>query len=401
MKSGWAIKKLGEVCESQIARLKSLNIKKIKYIDISSIDRTAKRVLGTTEYSVHEAPGRAQQVVYPDDLLVSTVRPNLNAVALVPRDIDGTLIASTGFSVLRAKDVVSSRWLYYYSQTNKFIDPLVADSEKAAYPSVTDTRVRELDVPVPPLAEQKRIVAKIDAAFEKIDKLKANAERNLANAKELFQSALDEAMRPKKGWMEKRLGEVCAKIGSGATPRGGRSSYCATGVSLIRSMNVYDHAFEYKDLAHISNDQANELDNVTIENQDVLINITGASVARCCVVPNDVLPARVNQHVAILRIGNRTVLESEFLCYSLITPANKHLLLGIGEAGSTRQALTKSDLSNFVIQIPPIKLQREIIQKVSELSYRVAALQQHYTRQIADCAEMRQSVLRTAFEGRL
>ena len=96
-----------------------------------------------------------------------------------------------------------------------------------------------------------------------------------------------------------------------------------------------------------------------------------------------------------------TVLEPEFLCYSLITPANKHLLLGIGEAGSTRQALTKSDLSNFVIQIPSIKLQREIIQKVSELSYCVAALEQNFLRQIADCAEMRQSVLREAFEGRL
>ena len=401
MKSGWAIKKLGEVCESQIARLKSLEVKKIYYIDISSIDRTTKKVLGTTEYSVHEAPGRAQQVVYPDDLLVSTVRPNLNAVALVPRDFDGTLIASTAFSVLRAKDIASSRWLYYYSQTNSFIDPLVADSEKAAYPSVTDTRVRELDVPLPPLSEQKRIVAKIDAAFEKIDKLKANAERNLANAKDLFQSALDEAMRPKDGWVEKRLGEVCSKIGSGATPKGGRNSYRADGISLIRSMNVYDHAFKYDELAHINEVQAKLLENVAIEQDDVLINITGASVARCCVVPNDVLPARVNQHVSILRIANRKVLEPHFVCYSLITKECKVRLLGIGEAGSTRQALTKSDLQSFTISMPMIIEQRQIVNRLDILAEKTKLLEQNYTRQIADCAEMRQAVLREAFEGRL
>ena len=94
-----------------------------------------------------------------------------------------------------------------------------------------------------------------------------------------------------KCWSTDQLGELTTKIGSGATPKGGRESYGTEGISLIRSMNVHNGYFEYKELAHISDEQAEKLDNVTIHENDVLLNITGASVARCCITPNDVLPA--------------------------------------------------------------------------------------------------------------
>ena len=97
------------------------------------------------------------------------------------------------------------------------------------------------------------------------------------------------------------LKQLCSKIGSGATPKGGKTAYQESGVSLVRSTNVFDYAFSYDDLAHISDEQADQLSNVIVEENDVLFNITGVSVTRCCIVPADVLPARVNQHVMILR----------------------------------------------------------------------------------------------------
>jgi type I restriction enzyme S subunit len=162
-------------------------------------------------------------------------------------------------------------------------------------------------------------------------------------------------------------------------------------------MNVYDCEFEYSELAHINDIQAKELANVTIEAKDVLINITGASVARCCVVPSDVIPARVNQHVAILRIADGNFINPEFLCYILVAPSKKTLLLGIGEAGSTRQALTKGDLSSFKISFPDIAEQKDIVKKVRSLSQDCKMLQLNYARQIADCAEMRQAILSEEF----
>jgi len=104
-----------------------------------------------------------------------------------------------------------------------------------------------------------------------------------------------------EGWAERTLGEHCIKIGSGATPRGGNEAYKQEGISLIRSQNVLDFDFSYNGLAFIDDEQASKLSNVEIFEEDVLVNITGDSVARVCSVPKEVIPARVNQHVAILR----------------------------------------------------------------------------------------------------
>jgi type I restriction enzyme S subunit len=109
-------------------------------------------------------------------------------------------------------------------------------------------------------------------------------------------------------------------------PRGGEESYKDIGISLIRSMNVHDYGFKYRKLAFIDADQANDLSNVEIQSGDVLLNITGASVARCCIVPDDVLPARVNQHVSIIRpITDK--LDSRFLHFLLISKPYKDELL--------------------------------------------------------------------------
>src|SRR5690554_4792761 len=144
-------------------------------------------------------------------------------------------------------------------------------------------------------------------------------------------------------WVETILKKISVKIGSGATPRGGAEAYKSEGISLIRSQNILDFDFSYNGLAFIDNEQANKLSNVTIEENDVLINITGDSVARVCMVPIEILPARVNQHVAIIR-AKKEVLNSFYLLYYLLNPSFKKYLLRLASDGATRNALTKSDI---------------------------------------------------------
>ncbi|WP_458790907.1 restriction endonuclease subunit S [Yoonia sp. MH D7] len=165
----------------------------------------------------------------------------------------------------------------------------------------------------------------------------------------------------KAGWEVKRLEDVTSKIGSGATPKGGRNAYKQEGIALIRSMNVHDLQFRPKDLARIDDDQAEKLSIVEVESSDVLLNITGASIARCCVVPPEIIPARVNQHVAIIR-PDPDEIDSEFLAYLLVSKEHKDTLLGIGDdAGATRQALTKAHIQNYEIPIPPLAEQKQIV----------------------------------------
>ena len=167
-----------------------------------------------------------------------------------------------------------------------------------------------------------------------------------------------------------KLMNLCSKIGSGATPKGGDANYKTEGIYLIRSQNILDFKFSKEGLAFIDNQQAKELANVELQDRDVLINITGDSVARVCQVPHDVLPARVNQHVAILRADKKR-LNPEFLKYSLLAKPVKELLLTFASTGATRKALTKGMLEEFEISVPDIKTQSSIASILTSLDDKI------------------------------
>ena len=261
---------------------------------------------------------------------------------------------------------------------------------------------REILIPVPSLEIQKQIVVKIDQAFAAIDTAKLNIEKNLENAKELFQSKLNEIFSQKgDDWVESKLEEITIKIGSGATPRGGQSSYKESGISLIRSLNIFDDGFRKGKLAFIDETQAEKLNNVTIEIGDVLLNITGASVARCCIAPSECLPARVNQHVSIIRLKEDTM-SSEFLHYLLIAKLNKDLLLGIGDQGATRQAITKKQIESFIISYPEgDKEQKQSIRLINNLKNQILSLESKYQQELNSLQELKKSILEKAFAGEL
>ena len=165
-----------------------------------------------------------------------------------------------------------------------------------------------------------------------------------------------------------KLSEICTKIGSGATPRGGKESYSEKGISLIRSQNVLDYKFSYDGLAHITEEQAEKLNNVEVRSNDVLLNITGDSVARACKVVSSVLPARVNQHVAIVRANEDVALSSYILYYLQLSKKN---LLLLASGGATRNALTKEMIENLQISIPSIERQEKIVAIIDNLQDKI------------------------------
>ena len=173
-------------------------------------------------------------------------------------------------------------------------------------------------------------------------------------------------------WEKILCKEVTLKIGSGATPKGGNSSYKDEGISLIRSMNVYNNNFVEDNLAYIDDEQAEKLKNVEVKRNDVLLNITGASVARCCIVPPKYIPARVNQHVSILRCEDTKILPI-FLCYQFTNENYQRLLWEIAtNGGATREAITKQQIENLEVIIPPIELQNQFadfVTKVDKLKF--------------------------------
>lgn len=169
-------------------------------------------------------------------------------------------------------------------------------------------------------------------------------------------------MIKEKNFLE--LGSLCTKIGSGITPKGGESVYVDKGTSLIRSQNVYNSFFTENGLAYITDEIAENMASVTVFEGDVLLNITGDSVARCCLAPKPFLPARVNQHVMILR-PKRDILDSAFLSYYLTSPRMQSILLSLAGSGGTRKALTKAMLERLLIPSLTLEEQRKIASMLS------------------------------------
>lgn len=169
--------------------------------------------------------------------------------------------------------------------------------------------------------------------------------------------------------MKCKLGDICTKIGSGATPRGGKDAYCDKGITLIRSQNVLDFSFSDNGLAFINEEQAAKLNNVEILSGDVLLNITGDSVARACVMDDSFLPARVNQHVTIIR-GKNDVVINRYLLYFL--QWQKSHLLQLASGGATRNALTKGMIEQLEIELPSLEQQKNVVAILGSLDNKIA-----------------------------
>ena len=214
------------------------------------------------------------------------------------------------------------------------------------------------------LNKSKRILSYHQQQLQKLDDL----------VKARFVELFGNPVITNKGWNVSDLGQLTIKIGSGATPKGGKEAYQTDGISLIRSMNVHNGKFEYKELAHISDEQAARLENVAVEENDVLLNITGASVARSCVVPTNVLPARVNQHVCIIRCKDSIM--PDFVNSLLIDDNYQDLLWSIAGSGATREAITKQQVESLQIILPPISKQEEFSKFINRVDKSKVAVQE-------------------------
>lgn len=199
-------------------------------------------------------------------------------------------------------------------------------------------------------------------------------------------------------WQLARLGSLTTKVGSGATPRGGEAAYKPTGVPLIQSMNVHFDGLRREGLAFIDDTQAKALDGVIVEANDVLLNITGASIGRVTTAPTDLAGARVNQHVAIIRPVPEVL--PTFVARWLASPSVQRFIED-EESGATRQALTKEKILDFELPIPPLNEQRRIVEKLDAVFERSKAAKARLERLPALLEKLKRSVLAAAFRGDL
>ena len=362
----------------------------INWISIADASDSAKYIERTKRRIRREGATRSRWVV-PGDLLLT------NSMSFGrPYIMRTTGCIHDGWLVLAKKrEGIDQDFFYRLLGSDAVYAEFAKLAAGATVKNLNIDLVKGVAVPVPPLAEQRRIAAILDQA----DALRAKRREALAQLDSLTQSIFIEMfgdpVENSKRWPTIKLGEHTAKMGSGATPSGGDAAYKASGISLIRSLNVRDGVFAYKDLAYIDDAQAAKLSNVVVCGGDVLLNITGASVARVCRAPIDVLPARVNQHVMIIR--PRSTIDGVFLERMLLSPTMKRLLLQIGGSGATREAITKAQAAELKVICPPLALQQTFATRIQA----VESLKATHRAALAESDALFASLQHRAFAGGL
>lgn len=312
---------------------------------------------------------RPTKIAHPDDILIS-VRAPIGAINIANQ----VCCIGRGLAAIRVKENAFNKYLYYcLRRKNKELNQKGTGS---TFKAINKQDLSGLIIPLPALDIQKKIAHDLDTVSKLLNLRKRQLEELDQLIKSVFYEMFGDPVTNEKEWEIKVLSSCTSKIGSGATPKGGEENYKKTGISFIRSLNVYDGYFNFQNLAYIDNKQAEALKNVVVEEGDVLINITGASIARSCVVPSEILPARVNQHVSIVR-PIKDQLVSIYLNHLFIVDTFKQKLLSIGKGnGATREAITKQQLENLKIPVPPLNLQKKYAKIVTQIEFEKSLIKQ-------------------------
>lgn len=348
-----------------------------RYISLGDVD-AGKLLGGYSPITFAEAPSRARRIVKSGDILFATVRPNLKG-HFFARRIDGNVIASTGFAVIRARSGIAEPAFIYQSLLSRNVDAQIEKLTVGSnYPAVNSADIKGLLLPIPPLPEQQKIATILTAVDDKLDIIARRLDATQTLKQGLMQTLFSRGVGtqdasgqwvPHGEFKDGELGEIPAswtaaklnshvnKVGSGVTPKGGSDSYLSSGIPLIRSQNVLVGRLSLDDVVFISPEQHGKMRNSALSPNDVLLNITGASIGRCAVLPADFDVGNVNQHVCIIR--TEASLNPRFLCQYLNSEMGQKQV-GRFQAGGNREGLNYQQIRSFDVPLPPVPEQHEI-----------------------------------------
>ncbi len=310
------------------------------YVDLGSVDSKTKAITKPSQISGRDAPSRARQILQTGDVLVSTVRPNLNSVALVPQDLDGS-IASTGFTVLRPNEKLNSGYLFHWVRSPSFIREMVRRATGASYPAISDALVKSSEIFLPPIGAQQAITERLN----RLDSLLAKLD--LANLKiEELALSLYERAFSRQVWPISRLGEVTVCLDSKRKPVtasertfGSIPYFGANGQQGWIDTPIFDEP-----LVLVAED-GGHFDNPA---RGVAYKIEG--------------PSWVNNHAHVLRAGDS--IHIEYLYRTL-----RHFNFVPFISGSTRAKLNQAQLNRVEIPVPPYALQLGFAQQMKEIEH--------------------------------
>lgn len=319
--------------------------------------------------------------IYEGDILISRLPNPLGRSCILPQ-LNTRCITAVDCSILKIKhEIVLPHYFMYYTQSKGYFSKIESESSGTTRARITRKKIEETIIPVPPLSEQRSIVTRLDAAFSHIDALKANAEKQLNEARKLFQAELTECMKPKERWEEKKLGEV-ARVQNGFAFDSKLFNENATGTPLIRIRDIKRAYTMTYTTETCSSDYI-------IENGHVLIGMDGDF--NVCVWKGG--HAYLNQRVC--RVVPSDAILPRFIYYFLPFPLKR---INDKTAFSTVKHLSSKQVNEILVPVPPLSVQQAIVSHLDSLSSHIRKLEELQQKTLTECDALKQAMLREVFE---
>ena len=456
--TGWVVSTLGEVClPAKKVRPEDTPTQAFTYLDITSIDNSTFLIDTPKTYLGKDAPSRARQRVHTGNILFSTVRTYLKNIAMVPSEFDGQ-VASTGFCVLNSAGQIDSRLLFYYVLNDEFIARLNPVQRGTSYPAVRDADVLQQNIPLPPLAEQRRIVAEIETQFTRLDASVAALRRAQANLKRYRASVLKDACegrlvpteaelarsegreyesaavllerilaerRVRWESQEKRRGKyrepsapdtsALPELPEGwvwgtveqiilGTPQNGlykHKSQYGDGIPILRIDDYQDFHLRERESLQCLRATPEELATYGLQQGQLVVNRVNSPshLGKCLVVPDSLLPAVFESNM--MRMATSSGISVLYIAYYLRSFVGRTRLTSNAKWAVNQASINRTDVCGTPIPLPPLDEQRRI---VAEVERRLSVVQQAEATveaSLARAERLRQSILKQAFSGKL
>lgn len=393
MTKNWQIKKLGEVCEikppKKEARANLADNDFVSFVPMEDLGILTKEFIATQKRQLKEV-FRSYTFFSDNDVLLAKITPCFEngKLGIAHNLINGIGFGSSEFIVFRSKGDVIPDFIFYFLSANEFREKGKNNMFGAVgHKRVSKEFIDNYPIPLPPLSEQKRIVKILDEVFAGINKAKENAEKNLQNARELFESYLQNIFsNPGSGWKEKKLGEVCIVL-MGQSPSGDTYNSSGEGVPLING----PVEFGPDPFSKTIKSKYTTAPTKFCQKGDLILCVRGSTTGRINIAG---FKACIGRGVAAVRCSE----NQSWINYFILAKRNTIYKLG---TGSTFPNVSADIIKSLPVVIPPLSTQRAIVAKLDALSAETKKLEAIYQKKLDNLEELKKSVLKKAFSGEL
>lgn len=409
---------------------------KIKHGGVSLRDEEIGKLIGT----------KKQFVLKKGQFILSKIDARYGAFGIAPQEVDNAIITGNFWAYNVDFNLIDIDWFNQFTNSQFFYDLCERASSGITHRKyLSEDSFLNNEIDLPSLDDQKKSIKKISELKNTFSLASAEITHQLDLIKDLRQAFLREAMQGKlvsnetsdgktgadllqeiqtekeklikekkikkskplpliskeeipfeipENWVWFRVDDISSKIGSGSTPKG--SNYSLKGYPFFRSQNIHNDGLVYDDIKFIDEETHQKMNGTTVYNNDLLLNITGGSLGRCALVPDDFEEGNVSQHVCIIR-GIKII--PKFYHYLVLSPYFQSLIFK-STTGAGREGLPKYNLEQFIIGIPPLDIQNRIVSKLNELMTYCDELEKSVKESQSYNEQLLQQVLREALEGK-